>query len=45
MKWRLYLFGDMIFESNDELVVDAYKNTYCDALRKHIIKEQNTIII
>ena len=43
-KFRLFLFGDVIFESDDELVCLAYKDTYNHALKKHIILEQNTLI-
>lgn len=43
-KWRLFLFGDVIFESNDELVIDAYIDTYNQYLKQHIIKEQNTLM-
>ena len=43
-KWKLYLFGDTIFESNSEELIDAYIDTYKEPLKKHIVKEQNTLI-
>jgi hypothetical protein len=44
MKYRLFLFGDIIYETDDLLIAEAYKNTYIEALKKHIIIEQNTLI-
>ncbi len=44
MKYKLFLFGDMVFESNDLLTVGAYKATLPEINKKHATIEENTLI-
>ncbi len=43
-KWQLYLYGDLIFESDDILTVEAYKNKLTHYSKKNAIIQQNTFI-
>jgi hypothetical protein len=35
--YKLYLFGDLIYKSNDLLIIQSYKNTFKEELKKYLI--------
>ena len=35
--YKIYLFGDLVFKSNNILIIEAYKNTFKEDLKKYII--------
>ena len=35
--YKLYFFGDLIFQSNDLLIIQFYKNTFKEELKKYLI--------